>query len=459
MLLIEDPPIEVASPDASDSGSEYNTVCNPLSRIAVDRLCDEPLFQVPCKPWTITTDDDHLISSLISLYFTWHHPLMQVVDQEMFLREMSAGDLASEFCSPVLVNSILAVASIYSDYAETYAVPGDATSRGQNFFREAEGRWRAEEGRPSLANIQALALMSHNLNLQGKDNSSWLHLRQAVQLGQDIGIFESPPSPYCEWDRMPDHVKRTSAKTGWAIFILNSDMCLEHGRMPNMSTPRLSRDKIDDVEEDSVWVPYYAFSDGIDFPKKPSFLHYVFAGLAELAKTLVDIQNLFFGRAPDISIHEIWAEASPLYDRVEAFRKSLQDPAVLDDQPAPQMIFLHIKCHHIAISLLGLVLEQQDSKPSLDSVIIEELKLNRIHAVKQIALYLRLYSKHYGLPQTPSLFFSPIKTCLVALLASLDTISTEIISSELHQMLLSFGGRFPAAREVIHQIDAVQFNI
>lgn len=112
MLLIEDPPIEVASPDASDSASEYNTVCNPLSRIAVDRLCDEPLFQVPCKPWTITTDDDHLVSSLISLYFTWHHPLMRVVDQEMFLRDMSAGDLASDFCSPVLVNSILAVASV-----------------------------------------------------------------------------------------------------------------------------------------------------------------------------------------------------------------------------------------------------------------------------------------------------------------------------------------------------------
>lgn len=110
--------------------------------------------------------------------------------------------------------------------------------------------------------------------------------------------------------------------------------------MANMSTPRLWPDEINDVEEDSVWVPYYAFSDGIDFPKKPSFLHYVFAGLAELAKILVDIQNLFFGRAPDMSIHQIWAEASQLYDRVEGFRKGLQDPEALDDHPTPQMIFL-----------------------------------------------------------------------------------------------------------------------
>lgn len=119
MLLVEGPPIEVAS-DASDSASEYDTLCNPQSRISVGRLCDKPLFQVPCKPWTTTTDDDHLVSSLMSLYFTWDHPLMQVVNQEIFLRDMSARDLASEFCTPVLVNSILAVASVRNlDYTHT----------------------------------------------------------------------------------------------------------------------------------------------------------------------------------------------------------------------------------------------------------------------------------------------------------------------------------------------------
>lgn len=119
MLLVEGPPIDVAS-DASDSASEYNTLCNPPSRISVGRLCDKPLFQVSCKPWTTTTDDDHLVSSLMSLYFTWDHPLMQVVNQEIFIRDMSARDLASEFCTPVLVNSILAVASVRNlDYTHT----------------------------------------------------------------------------------------------------------------------------------------------------------------------------------------------------------------------------------------------------------------------------------------------------------------------------------------------------
>ncbi|OJJ52511.1 hypothetical protein ASPSYDRAFT_62822 [Aspergillus sydowii CBS 593.65] len=451
MLLVEGSPIEEAT-DASDSSSEYNIQCNRPSRITVGRL-------FPSKPWTTITDDDHLVSSLISLYFTWDHPLMQVVNQEMFLRDMIAGDLASTFCSPVLVNSILAVSSIYSNYPETYAVPGDATSRGQNFFREAEKCWRAEEGRPSLANIQALILMSHNLKLQGKDNSSWLHLRQAVQIGQDIGLFKFPRSKHCEWDRMPEHVKRASSQTAWAIFILNMDMCLEYGRMAHIGVPRLSLDKLHEIEQDAVWVPYRPRSNHIDLPREPAFLHHVMAGLAELANTLADIQNLFLVEAPDMSIHQIWEKASQLYDRVEVYRKGLRDPVMIDDHPVPQILYLHIKCHHVLITLLGLVLELQGSEYSLGPIIREQVKSNQIIAAKQIAQYLQLYRKHYGLAQTPNLFYSPTKTSSLTLLALADNIITDNIFRNLHQVLLSFSSRFPAARETIYKIDAIHSSL
>jgi hypothetical protein len=37
---------------------------------------------------------------------------MQVVDQNLFLEHMKLGDTRSKFCSPMLVNSILALASV-----------------------------------------------------------------------------------------------------------------------------------------------------------------------------------------------------------------------------------------------------------------------------------------------------------------------------------------------------------
>lgn len=87
---------------------------NPYARVSLETLCDVPLFNVPAKPWTSVTDDDDLVSHLVSLYFTWDHPCAQFVEQGTFLEHMKQGQLDSEFCSPFLVNSILSVASVRS---------------------------------------------------------------------------------------------------------------------------------------------------------------------------------------------------------------------------------------------------------------------------------------------------------------------------------------------------------
>ena len=84
------------------------------TRITLERLVDIPLFQVPAKPWTDASDSDDHVSHLISLYFTWDHPCCQLVDQTVFLRDVKSGDLNSEYCTPFLVNIILAMASVCS---------------------------------------------------------------------------------------------------------------------------------------------------------------------------------------------------------------------------------------------------------------------------------------------------------------------------------------------------------
>lgn len=48
----------------------------------------------------------------MSLYFTWDHPQLYVLDRETFLDDMIAGDLDSQYCSPFLVNVILARACV-----------------------------------------------------------------------------------------------------------------------------------------------------------------------------------------------------------------------------------------------------------------------------------------------------------------------------------------------------------
>lgn len=75
-------------------------------------LCDEAPCKVPAKPWTSVTEDDDLVSHLVSLYFTWDYPFWTFLDRDVFLRHMARGDLESEFCSPFLVNAVLANACV-----------------------------------------------------------------------------------------------------------------------------------------------------------------------------------------------------------------------------------------------------------------------------------------------------------------------------------------------------------
>lgn len=90
----------------------HSSFTDSHTQVTLEMLCDMPLFQVPTKPWTTVTDDSHLVSHLVSLYFTWDHPFSHLIDQKIFLDEMAKGDLGSEFCTPFLVNSLLAMASV-----------------------------------------------------------------------------------------------------------------------------------------------------------------------------------------------------------------------------------------------------------------------------------------------------------------------------------------------------------
>ena len=78
----------------------------------IRRIVDRPIVNVPASPWTTVTADDSLVSHLISLWLTWCHPIWNYLDPELFARDMQGARLDCEFCSPFLVNSILAEACV-----------------------------------------------------------------------------------------------------------------------------------------------------------------------------------------------------------------------------------------------------------------------------------------------------------------------------------------------------------
>ncbi|KAJ5123268.1 hypothetical protein N7448_009365 [Penicillium atrosanguineum] len=140
-------------PDSSSSNDVQTKIRRPAVQRFMDvkRLSDVPLYEVPAQPWTSVTDDDALVSHLISLYFTWQHPILNWIDRDLFLRDMRSKNLNSRFCSPLLVN----IPQFYSGYPEAFARADDPGSRGRHFYEEAIRLLNKEEGRLPLTTLQA----------------------------------------------------------------------------------------------------------------------------------------------------------------------------------------------------------------------------------------------------------------------------------------------------------------
>ncbi|OJJ76189.1 hypothetical protein ASPBRDRAFT_192355 [Aspergillus brasiliensis CBS 101740] len=456
--------------DFSDASSEHSKSVGPAEdiasqherpvvdahlRITVERLCDSPLFQVPSGPWTAVTNDDHIVSHLISLYFTWDHPLLQVVDQEMFLKHMTTKETDPECCTSLLVNSILAVASIYSDFPEVFAIPDDETSRGQHFYAEAERLWNAEEGRASLANIQAVALMSRFLKFQGKDDLSWLMLRQAVQLAQDFGMFTSPRMRHRQWEKMSPRLQHACAITAWGLFILNWQTSLHSRKVADLKPPKYKPYSVTALDDDDVmWTPYPRFNQ-VDHAKQPAYLRLVMTKMIDLTEIVADIPELLFDKGLDMAIGELWIAANKKCVRLQRWLDSLPKDFEADDEKPPQILYLYIGYHHTIMVLFQFFLEHQHFGPASHPSEFEQARSNQLRSAKQVVHCLRSYHESYGLRQIPRQILEPTNTSLIVFLGALNEDDSKDAFVELCRFLVAFSKRFALAKEMLRNLESI----
>ncbi|KAL5342087.1 hypothetical protein BJX70DRAFT_336429 [Aspergillus crustosus] len=194
-----------------------------LDRSPNDRISDTespieaPQFSVPAQPWTSIIKDDDLVSRLISLWFTWVHPTCNFIDRNLFIRDMKTGSPSSSYCSPFLVNVILADACSYSDYA-AHGLPSNILSTRTDLYQEAKRLFDKEEGRISLPLVQGLGVLWMCALVIGRDRQGWItrgQLKYSLQeLSQTSAHLLSDPglSSNC--------MAKVVNYTSWGLFNL-----------------------------------------------------------------------------------------------------------------------------------------------------------------------------------------------------------------------------------------------
>lgn len=173
---------------------------------------EKPGAKSSSGPWTSITGDINLVQHLLGLYFCWEYPTFASLSKEHFLRDFHSG--RHRYCSPILVNALLALGCRFSTQPATRANPSDPYSSGDHFFKEAQRLFYRETDHHSLPTIQALGIMSIREASCGRDSESWYYAGQSIRLAVEMGLHRVH-------DEGDEDELAVQAATFWGAFALD----------------------------------------------------------------------------------------------------------------------------------------------------------------------------------------------------------------------------------------------
>lgn len=139
--------------------------------------------------WTDVTDDEQLISHLMTMYFTWHYPFFTTLSRDLFYRDYVRG-ISSQYCSSLLVNTMLALGCHFSSWEGARKDPQNSATAGDHFFKEAKRLVleNDEHANAKLCTVQALALMSVREAGCGREGKGWTYSGMSFRMAFDLGL-------------------------------------------------------------------------------------------------------------------------------------------------------------------------------------------------------------------------------------------------------------------------------
>ncbi|EGX93535.1 C6 transcription factor, putative [Cordyceps militaris CM01] len=195
--------LRTPSPSSDDQDQQHSLFLRPYHAATI---IDPRLNQIKPSEWTRVSQDDGLMRKMLQHFFMYEYQWHTSFQKDYFLDDMVSGK--REFCSPLLVNSILAHACHSSNRTEYW----ETDTLAKQFISEAKRLWAEETGINRLTTVQAgpLLYLAYAICLEDKIGKSYLI--QSVAMAQDLGIFKLNGS------RVGGRAQDARDFTAWAIY-------------------------------------------------------------------------------------------------------------------------------------------------------------------------------------------------------------------------------------------------
>ncbi|KOS21458.1 Nitrogen assimilation transcription factor nit-4 [Escovopsis weberi] len=359
----------------------------------------------PAITWTRVTSDPYLIIYILNAYFNYHYQFFTTLVPKLFWRDFMEGRAGQNsdmsYCSPLLVNVMLAVGCHFTDIPGAYGTAGDSRTKGDHFFAEAKRLMveNAEYERPRLTTVQALALMSVREAGCARETQGWVYsgmsFRMALDLGLNLEVAER------EDRSMTDEEIDARRITFWGCFLFDKCWSNYLGRLPQLPRNCFNVAKVD-VFPDEDAAPWCPLTDkGFDETlSQPSRTRAITLQLSKLCEITSDLLLFFYHpsyikRSGSKSLE--LKKLSELHQRLEEWRKELPKELEAREGSLPNIILMHAFFHLQYIHLFRPFLKYHPSTSPLPS----HISPRRICTANAgaISKLMRLYAKSWRLRQ------------------------------------------------------------
>ena len=292
-----------------------------------------PLYPQTSEAWTTVTRDSSFVEHLMGLYFSWSHPLYVLFSKELFLYDMAKG--RSKYCSPLLVNALLAVACALTDRPEARTNPHDPKTAGDHFFAEAKRILQSNDA-PNLTTVQALALMGLREASCSRDSSGFQYAGRCIRMAIELGLHLSFKADSNKLGPTELEVRKI---TFWGCFTYDTAWSICIGRISQLPRTAINLDMPNILEQLEVkpWRPYtdYGMAD-IPNAEQPSNTHTLLYQFSLLSEIVNDTVFMFYAPRERFTGKKLL----DFYKRFTSWLANLPERLQLREVPMPHVLTL-----------------------------------------------------------------------------------------------------------------------
>ncbi|RDW91538.1 hypothetical protein BP5796_02703 [Coleophoma crateriformis] len=369
--------------------------------------------------WTKVTSDVEFIKHLFNLYFAWSHPFYVLFPQETFFKAMR--DRNTKYCSPLLVNAVLAVGCHFSDRPEARADPKDPSTVGEHFFAEARrilcDEVQSDAAYTMLTTVQALGVMSLKSAMTGADSPGWKFSSSMMAMSIELGLQTSLNTlSNSKISAIEDEARRV---TFWGCYVLHTAWAICIGRISLMPQAAITVDKVPlkDSLEIKPWTPF-----GCPQREKlvqAGYTYTVLGQTAMLTEIVNEAVHMFYapqGRTTSRKVLDLHFQMQRWYAQL---------PEALAVQPeghptTAQVFALHIYYHNCVLHLF---------RPFLRVTFVQAAKpphLVCMESARAITQLVALYKHYYGLRRVPLIVTHCTMTAAIQHLVNLSSAKHDV---------------------------------